>query len=211
VGVVGNAQFSLENPDDVKPLTVYVNWWQHPDRQRYPVLLVKSTTDAAPPPAALRRVVQSREREYVEHYVTLESAKDSALIENRLLAWLSAAFGMLALLLAATGLFGLLSYHVASRTSEIGIRMALGAERAGIHALVLRQIAPVMAAGMLGGLALTLSAGRILSGLVFGLSVYDPRLLALSIAALTATAAMAAWLPARRAAAVDPLVALRHE
>ena len=68
-----------------------------------------------------------------------------------------------------------------------------------------------MAAGTLGGLALTLSAGRILSGLVFGLSVYDPRLLALSIAALTATAAMAAWLPARRAAAVDPLVALRHE
>lgn len=211
VGVVGNAQFSLENPDDVKPLTVYVNLWQHPERQRYPVVLVKSTTDVPVPPAALRRVVQSRGREYVEHYVTMESAKDDALIENRLLAWLSGAFGILALLLAATGLFGLLSYHVASRTGEIGIRMALGAERAGIHALVLRQVAWVMTAGAVGGIVLSMLTGRILSGLVYGVSVYDPRLPALSVTVMGVTALVAAWIPARRAAAVDPLVALRQE
>ncbi|SPE25171.1 membrane hypothetical protein [Candidatus Sulfopaludibacter sp. SbA3] len=141
----------------------------------------------------------------------MEGQKAQALIENQWLAWLSAAFGVLALALAATGLFGLLSYHVASRTSEIGLRMALGAERGAIHALVLRQILPVMAVGMAAGLALALAMARLLASMIFGVSVYDPRLLAASALVLVATALGAAWLPARKAASIDPLAALRHD
>lgn len=136
--------------------------------------------------------------------------KDEALIENHWLAYLSAAFSALALMLAATGLFGLLSYHVASRTGEIGIRMALGAEPFEIHCLVLRQLVPVMAAGTAAGVGLTLVTGKVAAGLVYGVGIRDPRLIGFSLAVLAVTAVVAAWIPARRASAVDPLVALRH-
>jgi len=101
---------------------------------------------------------------------------------------------------------------VASRTSEIGLRMvALGAERPAIQLLVIRQILPVMAAGTAVGIALTLAVARLFSSLIFGVSVYDPRLLTASVIVLAATALGAAWLPARRAASIDPLTALRHD
>ena len=140
----------------------------------------------------------------------MDSQKDEALIENRWLAYLSTAFGALALMLAATGLFGLLTFHVAGRTAEIGIRMALGAEPWEIHWLVLRQLMPVMAAGTVAGVGLTLVMGKVAAGLVYGVGTHDPRLIGLSLVVLTMTAILAAWIPARRASAVDPLVALRH-
>jgi len=206
IGIAGDAQLALEDPTDTHPLAVYVDLWQFADGRRPPTLLVKGGAAAE-----LRRAVQAGGRDYIQHFVTMEGQKAQALIENQWLAWLSAAFGVLALALAATGLFGLLSYHVASRTSEIGLRMALGAERGAIHALVLRQILPVMAVGMAAGLALALAMARLLASMIFGVSVYDQRLLAASALVLVATALGAAWLPARKAASIDPLAALRHD
>ena len=158
-----------------------------------------------------RGVIESRGQHYVENYRTLDQSKDQALIENRLLADLSSGFGVLSLLLAATGLFGLLSYQGACRTSEIGLRMALGASRRQIQWYVLRQLVPVMIAGILAGVALTLGLGRLMAGLVFGISAQDPRLILVSVVTLIATAVLAALSPARKATSVDPLIALRHE
>jgi len=203
----------LSDPAEDRPLTVHIDSWQHPEAQAgYPVLLLK-TAGGPLPAAALRQAVDRAGREYVERVRSVDSEKDGALVENRVIAYLSGAFGMLvlALALAATGLFGLLSYQVSNRTAEIGIRMALGAQSGQIQWLILRQIAGLLAFGSAAGLALALVEGRAIAGLLFGVRPGDPALLLVSIVVLTATALIAAWIPARRAAWVDPLVALRHE
>lgn len=135
-GIASDTDLDLATPDDQKPFTVYVDFWQHRDMQFYPVLLIK-TSGKTLLSATIRRIVDGKEREYVGRFKTVDSDIDTALVENRMLAYLSGAFGALALGMAAVGLFGLLSYQVATRTSEIGIRMALGAKRGQIQWLVL--------------------------------------------------------------------------
>jgi len=115
------------------------------------------------------------------------------------------------LALAATGIFGVISYSVACRTHEIGIRVALGASRRAILRLVCRETLLLVSAGLiLGGIGV-LTASRLLGHLLFGISASDPLTLASVASALTAVAALAAYIPARRALRVDPLIALRHE
>jgi predicted permease len=211
VGIASDAQLDLVDPSLTRPFTIYMNSWQQPAAQAgYPVLLLK-TAGGALPLAMLRAAVDRGGREYLQRVRTLDSEKDGALVENRVMAYLSGAFGMLALVLAATGLFGLLSYQVTNRTSEIGIRMALGARPRQIQWLMVRQTAGLLAGGIAAGVAMALALGRAIAGLLFGVRAGDPGLLAVSILALTATALIAAWIPARRAASVDPLAALRHE
>ena len=211
VGIASDAQLSLADPTDLRPFAVYVNSWQHPTEQAgYPVLLVRSAAPT-PPAAMLRRMVDRAGREYVDRVRSLDTEKDGALVENRVVAYLSGAFGLLALVLAATGLFGLLSYQVASRTGEIGIRMALGARGGQIQWMVVRQIGGLLAGGAAAGVALSLAEGKAIGGLLFGVHAGDPRMLAGAVLVQAATAMAAAWLPARRAASVDPVVALRQE
>ncbi len=209
IGIVSNAQMSLVDPEETQMPAVYLSYWQHP--QGYGWLLVKTASGVPMAPNALRGVVQPLGREYVERYSTAAQEKDNALVENRLLAYLSIAFAVLGLALAAVGLFALLSYRVISRTGEIGIRMALGAERSQVRCMILRQILGVVVTGILGGVGVTVLAGPIFRNLVFGIGVYDFKLLATAIAVLVATAILAAWIPAQRAASVDPLTALRQE
>ncbi len=209
-GVVSNAQTDMSKARQLAPLVVYVNIWQHPEAQRYPVLLIKTTGNTLAVDS-LRRIVNARGREYVYRVRTLGDEKDGALMEDRMLASMSGAFSALALMMAGTGLFGLLSYQVGNRTGEIGIRMALGAERRQIRWLVLRQIVAVIAAGGALGLILSIGVGKAIAGILFDVSPYNPTLLALSYLVLTATALLAAWLPVRRATSIDPVIALRHE
>jgi len=136
---------------------------------------------------------------------------DDSLGQERIIARLSAVFGALALLLAAIGLYGVLSYAVAQRTNEIGIRMALGAERGTVVRMVLRETAVLIAIGLLAGVPASLASARLIQSKLFGLKPADPVTLALAVGIMIAVAVISGYLPARRASRVDPLIALRYE
>lgn len=136
---------------------------------------------------------------------------DATLSSERLLATLAWGFGALALILAAVGIYGLLAYDITRRTSEIGIRMAIGARQADILALVLRQVALVCGIGLAAGAAAALALAHLVQGMVFGLKSGDPRLEVAASLVLVAVAMCAAAIPARRAARLDPMLALRHD
>lgn len=131
--------------------------------------------------------------------------------QERLFALAYSLFGALALLLACIGLFGLMSYNVSRRTSEIGIRMALGARRSGVMSMVLRESMIMVAIGVLLGLAGALAGGRFIQSVLFGLSTTDGWTIATAIAVTILVSLAAGYLPARRASRVDPMVALRYE
>ena len=141
----------------------------------------------------------------------VESYLASSLAERRFTLTLLALFGGLALVLAAVGIYGVISCAVTSRTREMGIRMALGAERRDVLAMVLRQAAGLAGAGLAAGIAASLALTRFLATLLFEVRATDVTTLAAIAALLAAVALGASYLPARRAASVDPTVALRYE
>jgi predicted permease len=142
---------------------------------------------------------------------TLAEQVDDSLVQERLLATLSTFFGVLALLLAMIGLYGALSYLVAQRQREFGIRMALGAPRDSILRLVMRDVVLVLAGGLIVGACISLAAVGLLQKMLFGLAARDTVTLLMSIGVLSAVAFFAGYLPARRATRIDPMVALRYE
>ena len=131
--------------------------------------------------------------------------------EERLFALAYTSFGGLATLLAAIGLFGLASYNVTQRTNEIGIRMALGAETSSVARMVLSESLVLVAIGLVVGIGGVLLAGRLVASLLFELAPTDPLTIAQAVVVLVSVAAFAGYLPARRAARVNPLVALQDE
>ena len=142
---------------------------------------------------------------------TLAQQVDYSVTGETLIAQLSSFFGLLAVFLACIGIYGLMSYAVARRTNEIGIRVALGADRSTVLWMVMREGLVLVGIGLLVGLPVALAAGRLVSKLLFGLSPADPVSVAGAAIFLLAFALLAAYLPARRAAKVDPMVALRYE
>jgi ABC-type antimicrobial peptide transport system permease subunit len=126
-------------------------------------------------------------------------------------AALFTVFGLLALALAAVGLYGVKAYSVARRTREIGIRMALGAQRGDVQRMILREGTIMLATGVGLGLLLAVGTGRLLSGVLYQVSALDPLAFTIAPLVLAAAALLATWLPARRATRIDPMVALRTE
>jgi predicted permease len=175
-------------------------------------LYVRSAFDAS----SVAKMVQ-REAETlgsgirVRDVTTVEALVQSTILNERLLAGVGAAFAFLGLTLAAIGLFGLLNYSVTRRTKEIGIRTALGAQRLTIYRLVLKDLLGMIAGGLTFGLAGSLALMRFMQSLLFGVRTADPLVIGTAMAIFIATALLAGGLPARRAALVDPIIALRYE
>jgi hypothetical protein len=147
----------------------------------------------------------------VRDVATLGGLVVNTIVTERLLADIGAASAFVGLALGLVGLFGLLNYIVTERTPEIGVRMALGAPRAGIYILVLREAVGPIVLGLFAGGVLSLSAIRWVRSLLFDVSVVDPRVVALAFGAFLAAAIAACAIPARRAAAIDPAVAVRQQ
>jgi ABC-type antimicrobial peptide transport system permease subunit len=141
----------------------------------------------------------------------LSSFIAASIVRERSLTALMSFFGLMAMLLAAVGLYGVIAYSVSQRTHEIGVRMALGAQRRDVIGLIMRETMMLVMIGVIIGLSAALGAMRMVAGLLYGLAPNDPLTIALASLSLLAVAALAGYLPARRASRVDPMEALRHE
>jgi len=175
-------------------------------------LLIRTKSPARDAAAAVQRALQGAEPDLP--YVRVESLEESVAPQQRswrLGATMFSAFGLLALAIAAVGIFGVTAYTVGQRTREIGVRMALGAQPRSVVRLVLRQSVRAAVAGAAVGLLGALALGRAVASLLYGVAPADPLVLGAVTAALLAVALLAAWLPARRAARVDPIIALQAE
>ncbi len=177
---------------------------------------VRAAGDPAAMTAAIRNALESIDANTPLSAVKTQNEQIAEqLAQPRLFASLSSFFGLLAMALASIGLYGVMSYTVARRTYEIGIRMALGAQGGDVLRMMLRETLLLVAIGLAIGLAASVATARLiessLDGLLFGLTSTDPLTLALAALLLLGVAIVAGWMPARRAAQVDPLVALRHE
>ena len=210
VGVVGDARYGEIR--DEPPPTVYFPYAQHLDILQFMTFEVRTAGDPRNSITAVRQVVQNRDRNLpLRDIITQTEQIDQATFQERLFARLSSFFALLALVLACVGLYGLMSYAVARRTNEIGIRMALGAEKAKILQMVLREAMILAVLGIVIGVPAALAASRLVAAMLYGLKTTDPVTIVSAMAVLAAVALLAGYLPARRASQVDPMVALRYE
>jgi predicted permease len=175
-------------------------------------LHVKTTTDTSVVAEQLRGQLKALDPHLPLYDIkSLSTEIDESLVQERLVTWLSAAFGLLATLLTALGLYGVLTFSVARRTREIGIRVALGAQRRDVFRLIMIRGVVLVAIGVAVGVAASVAFSRLLSSLLFGVTPNSVATLTGVSAGLIAVALLACYLPARRATKVDPLVALRYE
>jgi ABC-type antimicrobial peptide transport system permease subunit len=166
---------------------------------------------AAAAVSSLRAVFANASPEIVPTFQDLRSMIGASLMRDQLVAALSGFFGLLAVLLATIGIYGLVSFRIAQRTREIGVRMALGAEQRTILKMIVRQAVALVFTGLLAGCVLVLALGRWVGALVYGLEPQDPVTLLAGALLLAAAAVGASVVPARRAARLDPMAALRFE
>jgi putative ABC transport system permease protein len=207
VGVVAPARYrELQQ----SRMDFYMSYLQSAEGLRH--VVVRTTGDPLALTPAVRAAVRSLDRELILTDVTsMASLVSAALGGARFGMQLLAGFALVALLMAALGIYGVVAFVVSRRTREVGIRMALGARAADVLRLVLRQGMMPVLIGLAAGLVASLALGRLSAGLLFGVPPHDPATLAAAAAVLTASALLACALPARRAARIDPAQALRDE
>jgi len=207
VGVVRDAiSQSLREPP---PPAVYVPIFQR--QTEFPTFVVYASGSLTQVASELRRLLQPQMPSTAIQIHTLTSQTEAALVQERLMATLAASFGALALVLAAVGIYGLIAYTVARRTSELGIRMALGAGRGNVMWLVIEGALRLLGVGLLVGLPAAWAASRLVTTMLWGLTANDPVTIGVATVVLILTGLLAGWVPARRAARIDPMAALRCE
>jgi predicted permease len=211
VGVVRDAKYKDLRESIIK--TMYIPWTQREEQpSRYSYLARTAAGDPMRLAPALDRLVRAADRG-----LRLRTARpyaaivDQSIAIERIMATLGGFFGILALVIAALGMFGVLAFQVARRTNELGVRMALGATARNMMALVLRDVAMMVAAGVAIGTGVALTLTGLAGKILFGLTPTDASVFAVAAGILALVAIVAGWAPARRAARVDPLIALRHE
>jgi predicted permease len=175
-------------------------------------ILLRTTGDPSKTVADLRAAVAAVDPNLpLIRIMTIQDQVASLISNDELISKLTTLFSLLALLLAAIGLYGVMSYNVVQRTTEIGVRIALGAQLGGVLWMILKESLVLLGIGVALGLPLAFVATRSIKSQLFGLSAIDPLTFATAIAVVSGMTILATWLPARRAAKVDPLTALRYE
>ncbi|MGC2299922.1 MAG: ABC transporter permease, partial [Acidobacteriaceae bacterium] len=212
VGICGDVKYDRVQKE-IQP-TYYMPYRQHDDPGGGMGMTYEISTGLQPEAIVpeLRAAVESVDRNLPLLDVRTQKEQiESGMREQVVLAELTAGFGLLAVVLASIGIYGIMAYSVSRRTNEIGIRMALGAQPARVLRMVVGEASWMVAIGVMVGAGGGLALGRVIASMLYGLKGWDPATFAVSGALLIAVALGASWIPARRAAGVDPMRALRHE
>jgi len=209
VGLVKNTKY-LSLREETKPI-VFVAESQRKDTPQGINVLVRSHLAAGALTLGLKGAVKKTNPEMSISFLPFRKQVEDSLLKDRLMATLSSFFGFLAAALAVVGLYGVISYMVARRRGEIGIRMALGATRRGVTWLILKEAGWLLAAGLAVGTIMAISSGRAAEGLLFGLKPNDPWTITSAVLLLAGVALIASLIPALRAARTEPMTALREE
>jgi predicted permease len=209
VGVVKNAKY-VSLREDTKPV-VFVAENQRKEPGQGTTILVRSRMSFGALGAGLKVAAEKTDPEMSIEFLAFRKQVQDSLLRDRLMATLSSFFGFLAAALAMVGLYGVISYMVARRRGEIGIRIALGATRGGVMRLILAEAGWLLAAGLTIGTILALASGKGAESLLFGLKPSDPLTITMAVLLLGAVALVASLVPALRAARTEPVAALREE
>jgi len=209
VGVVKNTKYG-ELREQFRPIA-FVAERQTDKPDQFANIFIRSSAALGPLVSAVKGALGDFGPDIGIDFRVFKTELWNSLLRDRLMATLAGFFGALAVLLATIGLYGVMSYIVVRRTNEIGIRMALGAGRPQVVHMMLREAGIFLCIGVVIGTVLALAAGRAAASMLFNLRPYDPPTLALAISALAAVGLAASLIPARRAAGMDPMKALRDE
>lgn len=209
VGICGDSHYM--NMRETPPAQFFLPYIQQPE-VRGMTYQLRTRLPAAALSPALQQVVQSVDRDLpITNMRTQREQINATMQMERTLAALTAGFGVLALVLACVGVYGIMAYSVAQRTNEIGIRLALGAQQGQVRKMILTESAWLALAGIVAGGAAALALARLIGSMLYGIKAYDPATMASGVVLLLAVTLAASWIPARRAAGVQPMEALRHE
>jgi len=210
VGVAADIRgVSLDRPPE---LTLYVPYWQGSFGIRAVTITVKTNRESAAISAAIRNTIRNIDADMpLPPFRTMDQVVEQSVGERRFQLSLILLFGLIAIVLAGLGIYGTMSYAVAQRTNEVGIRIALGAQPRSIAGKIIIDALKSVAVGLLGGIPIALAATTALRSLLFGVTSRDPLTLIATCTIIMVTAILAAYLPARRASRVDPILALREE
>jgi predicted permease len=209
VGVVGDVR--QESPGSDPLPTLYMAMQQHPFRANELQVIVRTGSAPAAMTAAVRKAAHDLNPEMAVKFTTMDDMISESISAPRFRTFLAATFALLALLLAMAGIYGVMSYVVTQRTSELGLRMALGAARGDVVGLVLSRAAVLAAAGLAIGTGLSLAVSRLIGSMLFELKPTDPSTYSMVLGSVACIAIIAAAGPAWRASRIDPMVALRQE